>query len=88
MDRPCRSSWTGAHENFQAREYDAGASPTSSEPARKAKDSWTSANTNFENHLESCCAILNESLREGALVRCKWTLSDLLSSLVDRRHLK
>jgi hypothetical protein len=29
MDRPCESSWTGAHENFQAREYDAGASPTS-----------------------------------------------------------
>jgi hypothetical protein len=28
MDRPCRSSWTGAHEIFQAREYDAGASPT------------------------------------------------------------
>jgi hypothetical protein len=31
MDRPCESSWIGAHENFQAREYDAGASPTSSE---------------------------------------------------------
>jgi hypothetical protein len=30
MDRPCESSWTGAHENFQAREYDAGASPTTS----------------------------------------------------------
>jgi hypothetical protein len=26
MDRPCRSSWTGAHESFQAEEYDAGAS--------------------------------------------------------------
>jgi hypothetical protein len=25
-DRPCRSSWTGAHESFQAEEYDAGAS--------------------------------------------------------------
>jgi hypothetical protein len=37
MDRPCRSSWTGAHEIFQAREYDAGASPTSSEPTRKMK---------------------------------------------------
>jgi hypothetical protein len=29
MDRPCTSSWTGAHENFQAREYDAGASQVS-----------------------------------------------------------
>jgi hypothetical protein len=28
MGIPCESSWTGAHENFQAREYDAGASPT------------------------------------------------------------
>jgi hypothetical protein len=35
MDRPCMSSWTGAHEIFQAREYDAGASSTSSEPAWK-----------------------------------------------------
>ena len=30
MDIPCRSSWTGAHANFQAREYDAGASLTTS----------------------------------------------------------
>jgi hypothetical protein len=28
MDRPCKSSWTGAHEIFQEREYDVGASPT------------------------------------------------------------
>jgi hypothetical protein len=42
MDRPCRSSWTGAHENFQAEEYDAGASTnTSNEPAHQAEDSWT-----------------------------------------------
>jgi hypothetical protein len=26
MDRPCTSSWTKSHENFQVREYDAGAS--------------------------------------------------------------
>jgi hypothetical protein len=31
MDRPCKSSWIGAHEIFQVREYDAGASPTSKE---------------------------------------------------------
>ena len=35
MDRPCRSSWIGFHENFQAREYDAGASSTSSERGGK-----------------------------------------------------
>jgi hypothetical protein len=37
MDRLCMSSWTGAHETFEAREYDAGASPTSNEPARKRR---------------------------------------------------
>jgi hypothetical protein len=35
MDRPCESSWTGAHENFQAREYDAGASLATSEHGTK-----------------------------------------------------
>jgi hypothetical protein len=29
MDRQCVSSWTRAHENFQAREYDAEASQAS-----------------------------------------------------------
>jgi hypothetical protein len=29
MDRPYASSWTRAHENFQAREYDARASQES-----------------------------------------------------------
>jgi hypothetical protein len=37
MDRLCRSSWTGAHESFQVREYDARASPTTSEPTRKRR---------------------------------------------------
>jgi hypothetical protein len=35
MDRLCESSYTGSHENFQAREYDAGASPTTSESGGK-----------------------------------------------------
>jgi hypothetical protein len=47
MDRPCPSSWTGAHENFQVREYDAGASPPSSEPMRKWRTAGQ-ASTNFE----------------------------------------
>jgi hypothetical protein len=51
MDRQCRSSWIGAHESFQGREYDVGSSPTSSEPAQKERDNWTSANTNFEIYL-------------------------------------
>jgi hypothetical protein len=47
MNRPCRSSWTGAREIFQAEEYDAGASPKTSEPAHRAEDSWIN-NTHFE----------------------------------------
>jgi hypothetical protein len=34
-------SWTGAHEIFQVREYDAGASPTSSERGASANTFWT-----------------------------------------------
>jgi hypothetical protein len=37
MDRLCTSSWIGAHENFQAREYDAGASPTHQASQRGSK---------------------------------------------------
>jgi hypothetical protein len=47
MDTPCVRSWIGAHENFQAKEYDAGASPTSSEPMRKRRTAGP-ASTNFE----------------------------------------
>jgi hypothetical protein len=48
MDRPCVSSWIGAHENFQAREYDAGASPTSSEPTQRRQTVIKVPSTNFE----------------------------------------
>jgi hypothetical protein len=44
MDRPCESSWIGAHENFQAREYDAGASPTSSERRTSTNAIWQMIN--------------------------------------------
>jgi hypothetical protein len=40
MDRLCESSWIGAHENFQVREYDAGASPTSSERGAHTNSFW------------------------------------------------
>jgi hypothetical protein len=49
MDIPCRSSWTGAHENFQAREYDAGASQIS-------KRAWSQRNVFFE-HMINCSKI-------------------------------
>jgi hypothetical protein len=38
MDRPCVSSWIGAHENFQAREYDAGASQASQRGVQRQLD--------------------------------------------------
>jgi hypothetical protein len=51
MDRPCRSSWTGAHEYFQAEEYDAGASLTHQASQRvEQKEQLDSASTNFEMH--------------------------------------
>ena len=40
MDKLCESLWTEAHENFQAREYDAGASPASSERGASANTFW------------------------------------------------
>jgi hypothetical protein len=42
MDRPCRNSWIGAHEIFQAREYDAGASHIQASQHGMQVDSWTS----------------------------------------------
>jgi hypothetical protein len=44
----CRSSWTGVHESLQAREYDAGASFTASEPAWNAIEQLDKTNTSFE----------------------------------------
>jgi hypothetical protein len=44
MDRPCESSWIGAHENFQAREYDARALPTTSERGASANAFWHMTN--------------------------------------------
>jgi hypothetical protein len=66
MDIPCRSSWTGAHEIFQAREYDAGASLTSSEPARKRKTAGRRPTQIFEKHLRTIARTLNEEIYEGA----------------------
>jgi hypothetical protein len=51
MEKPCTSSWIGAHEKFQAREYYVEASPTSSEPAWKRRTAGQ-ASTNFEFLLE------------------------------------
>jgi hypothetical protein len=47
MDIPCRSSWTGSHANFKAREYDAGASLMTSKTNVEAEDSWKTSNTSF-----------------------------------------
>ena len=53
MDIPCRSSWIGAYESFQAGEYDAGASLTPSEPARKWKTAERRPAQIFGKHLET-----------------------------------
>ena len=48
MDIPCSISWIGAHEIFQEREYDVGASLTASEPAQNASEQLEKTNTSFE----------------------------------------
>jgi hypothetical protein len=40
MGRLCEISWIGSHENFQVREYDAGASPTTSERGERTNAFW------------------------------------------------
>jgi hypothetical protein len=67
MDRPCRSSWTRAHENFQVREYDAGASPMSSEPAWKRKTAGRHPAQIFEKHLEIVARTLMRKFNEAHL---------------------
>jgi hypothetical protein len=47
MEIPCRSSWIGAHANFQAREYDAGASLTTRKTNVEAEDNWKTSNASF-----------------------------------------
>ena len=67
MDKPCERSWTGAHENFQAREYDAGASSTKSECGTNADTFW---------HMMNCLKCfevdtpnLNETIKKGRTCR-------------------
>jgi hypothetical protein len=80
MDRPCVSSWTGAHENFQAREYDAGASQASQRGDKRQLEK-------HPTQILKCLETLMKPSSGGTLVKCKRTLSDPLSSLVGRRHL-
>jgi hypothetical protein len=56
MDKPCESSWIGVHENFQAREYDAGASSTSSEHGASA--------THF-GHMINCLKTFEDWIRQN-----------------------
>jgi hypothetical protein len=70
MDRPCRSSWTGAHEIFQAEEYDAGASPTHQASQRGGGRQLDKPTRNFENTLGIVAQVFNEAIYEGALVYC------------------
>jgi hypothetical protein len=63
IDKLCESSWIGAHENIQAREYDAGASPASSEWRTNANAFW---------HMMNCLKCfevytpkLNKTIKKG-----------------------
>jgi hypothetical protein len=63
MDRSCESSWIGAHENFQAREYDAGASPTSSEHGASTNAFW-SHDELFKKNLKMDAPNINVIVKE------------------------
>ena len=79
MERPCRSSWTGAHENFQAEEYDAGASLTHQASQRvEQKGQLGSTSTHFEM-LGNCCALFNKGIHKEAHLYCKGDLEPLSS---------
>jgi hypothetical protein len=60
MDIPYRSSWTGAHASFQAREYDAGASLTSREPMWKRETTGRPPTPIFKFSLEVDVLNINE----------------------------
>jgi hypothetical protein len=68
MDRPCRSSWTGAHESFQAEEYDAGASPTIKRASMEADDSWTNQPKFLKMLWEDDAQTFNEAIYEERLL--------------------
>jgi hypothetical protein len=62
MDRPCQSSWTGAHEIFQAEEYDAGASTTHQASQHGEKKQLDNASTYI---FELLGKLLHRPLNEG-----------------------
>ena len=78
MDRPCRTSWTGAHENFQAEEYDVGASLTHQVNQRGAEGSWTTP-AQILKHLDIVAPLLDEVIHKEAHLYCKGDLEPLSS---------
>ena len=71
MDTPYASSWTGAHENFQAKEYDAGASLDHQASQRvEQKEQLDNASTNFEDTLILLCQTLMCGFNEAHFVYC------------------
>jgi hypothetical protein len=68
MDRPCSSSWTGAHENFRAEEYDAGASLTHQVSQRmEQEEQLDNANTHILKYFGK---FLRLPLNEGIHKEC------------------
>jgi hypothetical protein len=51
MDTPYVRSWTGAHENFQAREYDAGASQASQRGFQRQREKRPTQNFEIASKL-------------------------------------
>jgi hypothetical protein len=60
MDRPCRNSWKGSHESFQAEEYDAGASPTHQASQHRSGGQLDKPAQILKKNALKLCTILNE----------------------------
>jgi hypothetical protein len=75
MGRLYRSSWTGAHESFQAEEYDAGASLTHQASQHIERKQLDSASTHFEILGKLLCCSLMKAFIKKCTCIVKGTLS-------------
>ena len=79
MDRLYRSSWTGAHEIFQAREYHAGASQTHQASKQGSGRQLDSASTSFENTLEIVAPLFHEAIHKEVHLYCMVDRKEFIS---------
>jgi hypothetical protein len=70
MDKPCRSSWIGAHETFQAKEYDAGASTTHQASQRMGQKEQLDRPAHILKYFGIVAPLFNEVVHKDAHLYC------------------